>query len=187
MNTKIKTVSVAIVLSLFVLSACSAKISQSMPATNTPNTAKIANPASEYCKQKGGKLDIRTTADDNQSGVCVFPDGSECDEWAFYRRECASGLEMPSTQTAKKDETQNNAVEIVRDQVASQLNVEASNLGLVSVEPIDWPDACLGILHEGDICAQVITPGFRITFSSAGQNYTYHTDLSASMIRQETS
>ncbi|MBU1866793.1 MAG: DUF333 domain-containing protein, partial [Actinobacteria bacterium] len=24
-------------------------------------------------------------------GVCVFPDGSECDEWAFFRGECEPG------------------------------------------------------------------------------------------------
>ncbi|MEJ5202871.1 MAG: DUF333 domain-containing protein, partial [Anaerolineales bacterium] len=27
----------------------------------------------------------------NAYGVCVFADGSECDEWAFYRGECAPG------------------------------------------------------------------------------------------------
>ena len=38
-----------------------------------------------YCTQNGNKLEIHTAADDSQSGICVFPDGSTCDEWAYYR------------------------------------------------------------------------------------------------------
>jgi hypothetical protein len=26
---------------------------------------------------------------------CVFPDGSECEEWAFFRGECAPGTPQP--------------------------------------------------------------------------------------------
>jgi hypothetical protein len=33
-------------------------------------------------------MEIRTAADGSQSGVCIFLDGSECDEWAYYRGEC---------------------------------------------------------------------------------------------------
>lgn len=47
----------------------------------------IANPASVYCVEQGGTVDIRTDADGNQTGVCVFPDGTEVDEWAYYRGE----------------------------------------------------------------------------------------------------
>jgi hypothetical protein len=48
----------------------------------------MPNPASVFCEQNGGKLEIRTAADGSQNGVCVFPNGSECDEWAYYRGEC---------------------------------------------------------------------------------------------------
>jgi fructose-specific phosphotransferase system component IIB len=48
----------------------------------------MPNPASVYCAQQGYTSEIRTTADGSQSGVCIFPDGSECDEWAYYRGEC---------------------------------------------------------------------------------------------------
>ena len=40
----------------------------------------MPNPASVYCAQHGNKLEIRTSADGSQSGVCVFPDGSTCTE-----------------------------------------------------------------------------------------------------------
>ena len=179
MNAKIKTVSIALLLSLFILSACAAQTSPAS-TTATPDT-KVANPASGYCEQNGGKLEMRTDASGATTGVCVFPDKTECDEWAFYRGECGPGTTRPA------DETQNKVVEIARNQLASQLNVEAPTLELVSVDEIDWPDVCLGIPQEGETCSQVITPGFRVTFSSAGHNYTFRTDLSASTIRQEAS
>jgi uncharacterized protein len=55
-----------------------------MPQPNMPN------PASLYCEQNGNSLEIRTAEDGSQSGVCVFPDGSTCDEWAYFRGECGS-------------------------------------------------------------------------------------------------
>jgi putative hemolysin len=58
------------------------------PATSEPS---LPNPASQFCEEQGGRLEIRTGADGSQSGVCVFPDGSECDEWAYYRGECQPG------------------------------------------------------------------------------------------------
>jgi len=49
-------------------------------------TTKMANPASTYCIEQGGKLEIRSN-EQGQYGVCIMPTG-ECEEWAFYRNEC---------------------------------------------------------------------------------------------------
>ncbi len=51
---------------------------------------EIANPASVYCVQSGYTLEIKTNADGSEYGVCIFPDGNECEEWAFFRNECGS-------------------------------------------------------------------------------------------------
>ena len=55
------------------------------------NESGLPNPASVYCEEQGGDLEIRTADDGSQYGVCVFADGSECDEWAFYRGQCQPG------------------------------------------------------------------------------------------------
>jgi len=65
-------------------------------STNTPQL-NMPNPASAFCVEQGFKSEIRTAADGSQSGVCIFPDGSECDEWAYFRGEC--DLILPTTQT----------------------------------------------------------------------------------------
>lgn len=62
--------------------------------TNTPS-ANLPNPASVYCEEQGNRLEIRTAADGSQSGVCVFPNGSECNEWAYFHGEC--GQTPPNT------------------------------------------------------------------------------------------
>lgn len=51
----------------------------------------IANPASVYCIEQGGTVKIVKDKAGNEAGVCLFTDGSQCDEWAFYRKECLKG------------------------------------------------------------------------------------------------
>jgi putative hemolysin len=76
---------------LMALTACAAPQTQPVvaPVSTELPQASIPNPASVYCTQQGYKSEIRTAADGSQSGVCIFPDGSECDEWAYYRGKCA--------------------------------------------------------------------------------------------------
>jgi putative hemolysin len=68
----------------------------------TPEAAgqEIANPASEYCVQQGGTLDIRMEAS-GEVGYCQFADGSECEEWAFMRGECKPG--QPTAEVAQPE------------------------------------------------------------------------------------
>jgi len=60
-------------------------------ATATPGETGLPNPASVYCEEQGGRVEIRTAADGGQYGMCIFADGSECLDWAFYRGECGPG------------------------------------------------------------------------------------------------
>lgn len=49
---------------------------------------RITNPAAVYCEEQGYKIEIRTDAQGNRYGVCIFPDGLECEGWKFYHGEC---------------------------------------------------------------------------------------------------
>jgi hypothetical protein len=60
----------------------------------------MANPASVFCEEKGGRIDIRTQESGDQTGYCVFQDGSECDEWAYFRGECKPASEAGDQSTA---------------------------------------------------------------------------------------
>ncbi|MEM7818294.1 MAG: DUF333 domain-containing protein, partial [Candidatus Aenigmatarchaeota archaeon] len=50
----------------------------------------IPNPAAIYCEKSGYKLEKRKDKEGNEYGVCVFPDGKECDEWSFYEGKCGT-------------------------------------------------------------------------------------------------
>jgi putative hemolysin len=98
LNSKI--ISIIMFVSAFLkLTACN---SEKLLLTGT---AEIANPASVYCTQQGNKLEIRTAADGSQSGVCIFPDGSTCDEWAYYRGECGPSAQTSPTPTLTVEAT----------------------------------------------------------------------------------
>jgi putative hemolysin len=63
-----------------------------LPAPAQPTVElRLPNPASVYCEEQGGRLELRSAADGSQMGYCIFPDGSECEEWAFFRGDCAPG------------------------------------------------------------------------------------------------
>ena len=58
------------------------------PTSTSENNSQIANLASVYCIDNGGKLEIRTAPDGSQTGYCILPSGTECEEWAYFRKEC---------------------------------------------------------------------------------------------------
>jgi hypothetical protein len=67
--------------------------------------------------------------------------------------------------------------------LARQLGIARSEVTVVSSDAVEWPDACLGVTLEGEMCAQVITPGYKIVLAAGGADYTYHTDQGASWYR----
>jgi putative hemolysin len=54
-------------------------------------SSEIANPASTNCIEENGELRIITESNGGQYGICVFDDGSYCEEWALFREECVKG------------------------------------------------------------------------------------------------
>jgi putative hemolysin len=88
----------SILLAIFlVLTACTPQSQpKTAPVSTNTSQADLPNPASAYCEQQGFQSEIRTAADGSQSGYCIFPDGSECDEWAYFRGECGPANQSSS-------------------------------------------------------------------------------------------
>jgi putative hemolysin len=67
----------ALPLAYLALSACS--------ATEVPEQrVGMANPASVYCANQGGRVEVRDEKD-GQVGYCHLPDGRVVEEWALFR------------------------------------------------------------------------------------------------------
>lgn len=48
------------------------------------NVAGMANPASVYCEEQEGEVEIRKDPK-GESGYCHLPDGRVVEEWEFFR------------------------------------------------------------------------------------------------------
>jgi uncharacterized repeat protein (TIGR01451 family) len=57
----------------------------------------MANPAAIYCQELGYEYQVVDAAD-GQHGICVLPDGSECDAWGFLQGKCGQSYSYCATQ-----------------------------------------------------------------------------------------
>ncbi|MGO4703258.1 putative hemolysin [Dyella sp. 2RAB6] len=76
-----KTFVLALLITL--LAACTSPAERAAPT----GAAQLANPASVYCQQLGGKLEIVKGKDGGESGYCTLPGGERIEEWALFRRD----------------------------------------------------------------------------------------------------
>jgi hypothetical protein len=63
-----------------------------------------------------------------------------------------------------------------REALAAVTGRTVEEIEVVSVTPKQWPDACLGIQRSGEVCAQVITPGYEVVLRLDGNVAIYRTD-----------
>ncbi|MBN2006056.1 MAG: DUF333 domain-containing protein, partial [Anaerolineae bacterium] len=59
-----------------------APVANATDAVSDPVLAGVANPASVYCEEQGGHIEVRDSAA-GQYNACVFESGQECDAEAF--------------------------------------------------------------------------------------------------------
>ena len=73
---------------IFILSILISAILITSCTNETKQNTQIGNPASKFCEENGGTLNIVTASDGSQTGSCTLKDGRICEEWAYFRREC---------------------------------------------------------------------------------------------------
>ena len=75
----------------------------------TGNNVWIANPASTYCVEQEWEIEIREDAEWAQYGVCKFKDGTEVEEWEYFRAnhkdEASTGVVAESSTGAVAETT----------------------------------------------------------------------------------
>jgi uncharacterized protein len=71
------------------------------PATTTAPAVGMANPASVNCGKVGAVNEIMKNADGSEFGMCKFPNGTSCKEWALYHGEGCKPKVAPTTSPTK--------------------------------------------------------------------------------------
>lgn len=66
---------------------------------------------------------------------------------------------------------------------AAELGMDAASIQVVSVESVEWRNSCLGVDKPGEMCMDVITPGYRVVLDVGGQEVAVHTNQDASVMR----
>ncbi len=74
-------------LSCLLLTACSEPLTS---LADTQQGVSMANPASAACVKSGGTLTIKRDSTGAEFGWCSWPSGAECEEWSYFRGECAA-------------------------------------------------------------------------------------------------
>lgn len=77
------------------------------------------------------------------------------------------------------------AVMAAQEALVAALGVNLEQIENISFEQREWPDACLGLPEQGEMCAQVLTPGFLVTLEADGETYHVRTNIDGSTIRTE--
>ena len=77
----------------------------SAQAQATPGPG-LPNPASVYCVELG--YELRIVDADGEVGICVFPDGTQCEEWSFFEGECGQGWALEADSSHGQDGTMHN-------------------------------------------------------------------------------
>lgn len=70
----------------------------------------------------------------------------------------------------------------ISEDLASRLNLDMTDVTLVSSTPVEWSDSSLGCPAEGFAYLQVITPGYQMILAANDQQYDYHTDLNGNFV-----
>lgn len=76
-------------------------------------------------------------------------------------------------------------VGLVKEDLSQIRGIPVSQIKLVSIEEVMWTDSCLEYAREGEMCLQVITPGYKIILTGGAKTHEYHTNKSGKSIRSK--
>jgi hypothetical protein len=99
---------------------------------------------------------------------------SACGLWGGTPEAPGAPMELPS-----EVETS------VKEALSARTGIAVEEIEVVGAEHREWSDACLGLAEEGEVCAEVITPGWQVTLRAEGEEYVFRTDETADVIRME--
>ncbi len=91
-------------------------------------------------------------------------------------------VEKLSNQTEK---IPNDIVEVVRQDLASQIGIATEKIKVSEVSQETWPNTCLGLPKNDELCGQRLVEGWRLVLSDGEGKWVYRTDNGGKLMRVE--
>ena len=88
---------------------------------------------------------------------------------------------LGSTPTTINDQM-HAAITAAKSALAKQLQLGVDTIQLADIQPVQWPDGCLGVQQPGIMCAMHVVDGYKITLSANDQTYEIRSNLDGSQI-----
>ena len=83
---------------------------------------------------------------------------------------CLLGTALP----AMAGEVPAALLDRIRTAVASEANVSAAEVKVISAQAVNWPNGALGCPKPGVMYTQAIVPGYRIELEASGRRFIYN-------------
>jgi hypothetical protein len=88
----------------------------------------------------------------------------------------APATPLPPTSAPTSGDAQPPFMAGLLDFAAQKYAASAQDIKVIQSQAVNWPDACLSAAQPGEVCAQTITPGYRVIVEIKGVTYELHTD-----------
>jgi hypothetical protein len=92
-------------------------------------------------------------------------------------------LSQPTNRPSETKQPAPAVIQSIRQTIKQQFGV--SQISVVSVTEQNWPDGCLGLPKDQEVCTMAIVTGWRIEVSDKLQTWFYRTDRTGKIIRLE--
>jgi len=73
----------------------------------------------------------------------------------------------------------------VRQDLSKQTGIAVGKLKITEFSRQSWPNTCLGLVKEGEVCGQMIVEGWRVVLSDGKQTWVYRSDRTGKVLRRE--
>jgi len=87
--------------------------------------------------------------------------------------------EMPSP-----DESMKPLIAKAIEMLAQELERDSADIQFLSIDAMDWPDVCLGIIVPNIACERTVTPGYRMYLTVGTVLYEYRSDKSGETLKR---
>jgi hypothetical protein len=126
----------------------------------------------------GSLVACTVPANESRPAAVVAPSSSA--EPAPHQSE--AGSRSPARQEAATPPA--SLIETLKTLVSTEQGIPSYQLLVKQTEAVEWSDSCLGAARANEMCAQVITPGYRIKLGTLTETFEFHTDQTGRNVRK---